>query len=111
MSKLLDAFLQGEETTIEDLKNSIQLIQSEIKKRETKKLNEAKIKLREYASELGVSLEALLEAPSNVKERKQVAPVYRNKNNSAETWTGRGRQPLWLVAELEKGAKLEDFAI
>ena len=33
------------------------------------------------------------------------------KNNTEETWTGRGKQPRWLVAELEKGAKLEDFLI
>ncbi|KCZ11152.1 DNA-binding protein, partial [Acinetobacter baumannii] len=36
---------------------------------------------------------------------------YRNKNNAEETWTGRGKQPRWLVAEIEKGAKLEDFLI
>ncbi|HFF4537292.1 H-NS histone family protein, partial [Acinetobacter baumannii] len=24
---------------------------------------------------------------------------------------GRGKQPRWLVAEIEKGAKLEDFLI
>ncbi|MBD0191236.1 H-NS family nucleoid-associated regulatory protein, partial [Acinetobacter baumannii] len=29
----------------------------------------------------------------------------------SETWTGRGKQPRWLVAEIEKGAKLEDFLI
>ena len=34
-----------------------------------------------------------------------------NKNNPEDTWTGRGKQPRWLVAELEKGAKLEDFLI
>lgn len=43
--------------------------------------------------------------------RKSVEPRYRNKNNAEETWTGRGKQPRWLVAEIEKGAKLEDFLI
>jgi DNA-binding protein H-NS len=33
------------------------------------------------------------------------------EGNTAETWTGRGKQPRWLVAQLEKGAKLEDFLI
>ena len=42
-------------------------------------------------------------------ERKPVAP--KNRNEAGETWTGRGKQPRWLVAELEKGAKLEDFLI
>ena len=33
-----------------------------------------------------------------------------NPDNPAETWTGRGRKPNWLVAKLKKGAKLESFA-
>ncbi|MDR8345193.1 H-NS histone family protein, partial [Acinetobacter baumannii] len=45
------------------------------------------------------------------KPRKIVEPRYRNKKNAAETWTGRGKQPRWLVAEIEKGAKLEDLRI
>ena len=41
----------------------------------------------------------------------KVAPKFRNPDNKLETWTGRGRQPRWLVAKLGKGAKLADFAI
>jgi hypothetical protein len=29
----------------------------------------------------------------------------------ADTWTGRGRKPNWLLARLKKGAKLSDFEI
>jgi DNA-binding protein H-NS len=36
---------------------------------------------------------------------------YANPDNRAETWTGRGRKPNWLVAKLKKGAKQDDFAI
>jgi DNA-binding protein H-NS len=41
----------------------------------------------------------------------KVAVKYRNKDNPAETWTGRGRQPKWLAAKLAKGSKLADFSI
>jgi DNA-binding protein H-NS len=41
----------------------------------------------------------------------KVAPKYRNPDNKMETWTGRGRQPRWLVAKLSKGGKLTDFTI
>lgn len=41
----------------------------------------------------------------------KVAPKYRNPDNRTETWTGRGRQPRWLVAKLGKGSKLTDFVI
>jgi len=36
---------------------------------------------------------------------------YANPDNRADTWTGRGRKPNWLVDRLKKGAKLSDFAI
>jgi DNA-binding protein H-NS len=36
-----------------------------------------------------------------VKKRAKVKPVYQNPDNSAQTWTGRGRTPQW-VAEAEK---------
>lgn len=47
------------------------------------------------------------------KARKlgKVAPKYRNPGNSAETWTGRGKQPRWLAAEVLKGGKAGDFLI
>lgn len=41
----------------------------------------------------------------------KVAVKYRNRDNPAETWTGRGRQPKWLAAAIKKGAKIQDFAI
>ena len=66
------------------------------------------------ADGLGFSIEELLELGEQKRKkttRKAVEPRYRNKNNPADTWTGRGKQPRWLVAELEKGAKLEDFLI
>src|SRR5689334_16095027 len=34
---------------------------------------------------------------------KKVPPKYRNPADKGETWTGRGRQPLWLVAALKSG--------
>jgi DNA-binding protein H-NS len=43
--------------------------------------------------------------------RGAVAPKYRNPENPAETWAGRGLSPRWLVAALKGGKKIEDFAI
>jgi DNA-binding protein H-NS len=39
------------------------------------------------------------------------APKYRNPENPAETWAGRGLRPRWLVAAVKGGKKLEEFAI
>jgi DNA-binding protein H-NS len=38
-----------------------------------------------------------------------VLPKYRNPISLSETWSGRGRQPRWLKAQLELGKRLEDF--
>ena len=41
----------------------------------------------------------------------KILPKYRNPNDPAETWSGRGKQPRWLVAQLRAGKKLDDFRI
>lgn len=40
-----------------------------------------------------------------------VLPKYRNPKNPAETWSGRGKQPRWLKAQLRAGKKLDDLLI
>jgi DNA-binding protein H-NS len=42
--------------------------------------------------------------------RGKVAPKYRNPANAEQTWTGRGRMPLW-VQELSKTGTLESALI
>lgn len=44
------------------------------------------------------------------KPRKPVAAKYRNAA-TGETWSGRGRAPKWLAAELAKGRKREEFLL
>ena len=43
--------------------------------------------------------------------RGAVAPKYRNPENPAETWAGRGLRPRWLTAALKTGKTLDDFLI
>ncbi|KAF1014070.1 MAG: Trans-acting regulatory protein HvrA [Stenotrophomonas maltophilia] len=52
-------------------------------------------------------------APAKTAGRKlgKVAPKYRNPANAKETWTGRGKQPRWMVEQTAKGKKPEDFLI
>ena len=41
---------------------------------------------------------------------RTVAVKYRNAA-TGETWTGRGRMPRWLTAEVAKGRTKEEFAL
>src|ERR1700738_4525566 len=51
---------------------------------------------------------------ANGKARRKyprVFPKYRNPQTPSETWSGRGKQPRWLVADIKTGRKMEDFRI
>jgi DNA-binding protein H-NS len=53
-------------------------------------------------------------SPELKRERRpypKVLPKYRNPENRSETWAGRGKQPLWLTAQLRSGKKLDNFLI
>jgi len=41
----------------------------------------------------------------------KVLPKYQNPHNDAETWSGRGKQPRWLAAQLRSGKSLNSFLI
>jgi DNA-binding protein H-NS len=41
----------------------------------------------------------------------RVLPKYRNPSTPFETWSGRGKQPRWLVAAIKLGRKIDDFKI
>lgn len=41
----------------------------------------------------------------------KVLPKYCNPLQPSETWSGRGKQPRWLVAALQSGHTLDEFRI
>ena len=48
--------------------------------------------------------------PKTAKTRKPVAAKYRDAA-TGDTWSGRGKPPKWLAAELGKGRKREEFSV
>ncbi|ATU46551.1 DNA-binding protein [Acinetobacter junii] len=100
--------------SVEDLKRLQAEAEALIASKKDQAIEDAYNQIIAIAENVGYSVEELLELGEQKRKkttRKAVEPRYRNKNNAEETWTGRGKQPRWLVAELEKGAKLEDFLI
>lgn len=61
------------------------------------------------AKELGFSLNELV--GSGTIAKKPAPQKYRNPENPIETWSGRGRKPLWVVKQLEGGKSLDDLRI
>jgi DNA-binding protein H-NS len=67
-------------------------------------------KMNAMAKEHGFELQELFGARR--KGKGSVAVKYRDPNNPANTWTGRGRTPRWMMAATRGGkAKKEDFLI
>ena len=100
------------DASVTDLKNLVEEAQKQIEMRKELELNNARIQVRELAASLGVTVEDLMIEPAKASKTVKKAEVkFRNTNNPDETWTGRGKQPNWLKAALEGGAKLEDFAV
>ncbi len=100
------------ELSVEELKRLQEEAEALIASKKDQAIEDAYNQIIEIAENVGFSVEQLLEFGAQKRKkttRKSVEPRYRNKNNAEETWTGRGKQPRWLVAEIEKGAKLEDF--
>lgn len=50
-------------------------------------------------------------ARKSAAKGSKVAPKYRNPDNPAETWSGRGKQPRWLAAYTGQGRNLDEFKI
>jgi len=64
-------------------------------------------------SPLGEAGSLIAQSKTGRPRRKypKVLPKYVNPSAPAETWSGRGKQPRWLVAALQSGSKLDDFLI
>lgn len=100
--------------SVEELKRLTAEAEALIETKKDQAIEDAYNQIIDIASVVGFSLEQFIEYGAQKRKkttRKAVEPRYRNKSNPSETWTGRGKQPRWLVAEIEKGAKLEDFLI
>ncbi len=100
--------------SVEELKRLQVEAESLIASKKDQAVEDAYQQILDIADNVGLTIEQILEFGSTKRKkstRKSVEPRYRSKKNSADTWTGRGKQPRWLVAELESGAKLEDFLI
>ncbi|OTG76443.1 DNA-binding protein [Acinetobacter terrae] len=100
--------------SVEELKRLQIEAEALIASKKDQAVEDAYQQILEIADKVGLTIEQILEFGATKRKkstRKSVEPRYRSKKNPSETWTGRGKQPRWLVAELESGAKLEDFLI
>lgn len=99
--------------TLKELRDLEQRVAAAIVRVQEQDRADLKSKLDDLARKHGVSVPELygLSKGRGAGRGGKVAVKYMNPDNRSDTWTGRGRQPRWLVAKLQKGAKLDDFAL
>jgi DNA-binding protein H-NS len=68
--------------------------------------SEVRAKMEEIARASGFSVTDLFGGRRG--KGGKVAPKYRNPKDPSQTWTGRGRRPLWIV---EAGGNINRFLI
>ena len=84
-----------------------------IEQKKKEKIDQAYAQLVDIAQAVDMTLEQLIAHGQKKKSKptRKVAPRYRNPKDASQTWTGRGKQPRWVVDALAKGKKLDDLAI
>lgn len=60
---------------------------------------------------LGVAAADLVPARVSRRTRSRAAPPVRYRDDKGNTWTGRGKQPVWLREALAAGATLGSFLV
>lgn len=90
--------------SIVELEALLKIIPKEIETRKKNERAHALKALEALAAERGFSLEELVGAAPTKKARAAVAIKYRHPSLPDLTWTGRGRQPKWVVDFLQSGS-------
>jgi DNA-binding protein H-NS len=111
--------------TVDKLNKELEKIQRIIKTKEARDKKATLAKLVLVARKSGFELHELMDSVSAGKavpgtirvpsrktgKRGKVAPKYKNPSNESETWTGRGRQPIWVRDFVERGGSMDQVTI
>ena len=98
--------------TLEEIERQIQALQAEAAElRMAEGIEQLRITIKKYEVGLSHFKIALEESKKRTQAPRKLPPAYRNPTNDAETWTGRGRKPRWLVAALKAGKTVEQCKI
>lgn len=77
----------------------------------SRRMTAEKAKLEDRLRRLGGNADGARDEVPARRPYPPVLPKYQNPKDPSETWSGRGKQPLWLKAQLRAGKKLDDLLI
>lgn len=95
-----------------ELRNLLEQIPAEIKRRQKEEMAKVRKEVEALLQARGFSMDDLVgESTKDSKDKKPVAIKYRHPQDASLSWTGRGRQPRWVVDYLANGGSLEQLAV
>jgi len=104
--------------TYQDVLKQIDQLTKEAEKLRQSEVSAAIADIRTKMAQYGITVSDIVGKEKKARAKKvrkattagrKVAPKYQGKNG--ELWTGRGRRPAWVEAELANGRTLADLTI
>lgn len=100
-----------EKLNAKELEELIAAAAEQKKRLQKQRISEVRSKLAAMARDEGYTIEELFGGGGRGKAGRTVAPKYRNPADPAQTWTGRGKRPRWVQAQIDAGKSLESLEI
>jgi len=97
-----------------ELQSLIANAEAQMHAAKTNQVQELRKKIDTLLGNAGLTLADVYPTRGGGKTGKRgvVAPKYRNPEDASQTWTGRGKRPLWFAAALKKrGVTVESLLI
>ena len=97
-----------------ELESLIHTARSQLEQSRSRQVEEVRGKIEALLASAGLTLAEVFprQVAKGRKGKASVPAKYRNPEDPSQTWTGRGKRPLWLVALLKKrGVTLDGLLI
>ena len=78
---------------------------------EKQKLTKLRDRVQKMIKAEGFTVEDVFGGRRTRRTASKVPPKYRNPDDPAQTWSGRGKRPRWFNAALKAGKKEKDLLI
>ena len=97
-------------SSYKELLNQIEALKQQAESQRKAEIASVVADIRAKMQEYGITVADLGSARSSRTKGTTVAAKYRHPQ-TGDTWTGRGKMPKWLQAEVATGKHKEDFLI
>ena len=98
-----------ENMEIQELRDLALKVEAVLSRKVEEKQSSFLADVRRQALDLGLDFDEMV-GTGGGRKRTPAKPKYQNPRNPAETWTGRGRAPLWAKPYKDEG-KLDEIKI